>query len=186
MCDRPRPVELDVRRRRVPQRDAVLQRPALDLESEQRRVLQLAEGPLGRERDERQLHRPEDRHGVIGRGQLQPDLVVAHEQALAPQLLEQAGGADRGPLVGEARVDLSVQDAVAPEDEAARVAVRGRVACGDRIAHCGCASPSGSAGGAGRRNRSIRLRARDRKKNGTATMAAMKAWTTRLPDPGSM
>ncbi len=117
-------LELDVVGAGVAQGDAADEGALLDVERQECCVAQLAEAPLIRVGNEPDGLGPEHGRGVIGGRQLKGDSLVGHEEALPGQLVVEARGGDGFEFVLEDPVDLSVQDARAGEDEAARVAER--------------------------------------------------------------
>ena len=120
-------VELDVVRGGVAEGEpGCLRRDRLCLERHQRRILQLLERPFVGIRDERELLRADAPRGRSRERAASAEigLVVADQQALP---LEARRGRPTGqgvPALLERAIDLPQDDAVAAEDEAARIAER--------------------------------------------------------------
>ena len=148
--DRAPGAELDVVGARVPEREAGRDGPSLDVEGQERRRLELPEGPLVGIRDERQRLGADDGHGPrrVG-GDLERSGLVRDQQAGRLEAGEEPGALERRPLLGRDAVDLPIQDAVAAEDEAARVAPGTRIRLGLGGGHSWLLT-SAAASGAGR------------------------------------
>ncbi len=189
--DRPAAIELDVVRARVAELEPGLDGSSLDLEREQGRGLQLAEGPLVGIRDERDRLGPDDgeRDRRIG-GEREIDRLVRDQEPGLLESVEESGLGERVPLVAGGVVDLPEQDAVAAVDEPERVAPGTWIRPDGGLDHSFESVSAGAEAVAVARS-SPRTRCQTRaicvrRTNGAATRAAMTAWIARLPEPGSI
>ena len=107
--DRAAGVELDVVGAGVLESHPRVKGPRLQLEGEERGLLQLGEGPLVRVGDEPDRARADDGHGVGPRGQVEGDVLVLDDQPSTDEPLVQPGCV-KGLPVGGGALDLPVQD----------------------------------------------------------------------------
>ena len=142
--DRAPAVELHVVRGGVAERHPVIHRRRLHAQREERRIAQLGEAPLVRIGDERHELGTQHAGGPPFSGQRRV-LLVRDQESGVVKGRSQARGLEPPEVLGRRRVDVAVQDAVAAEDVAARVAER----TGDRVVGVGH-----------RRNLGVRRRAR--------------------------
>jgi hypothetical protein len=122
--DRPAALELDVVGAGVTEGHAPAECPLLQLERQQRRVPELAEGPFIRIGDEVDGLRAEHGRRVRAGREVQGDGLVRHQQALARQLVVQPRAGDGLEFVLEDAIDLAIENARAGVDEPAGVAER--------------------------------------------------------------
>jgi hypothetical protein len=116
---------------------------------------------------------------------------VRDQEAVVDQRAPQAAVEERLPVRSAPALDLSIEDPVAPEDVAAGVAERRRFDRRGRQWSCSDPDPGGRVESAWVADLEPRIRCQAppivfRKKNGTDSTAASRAWRMRLPEPGSM
>ncbi|MFN8619457.1 MAG: hypothetical protein U0869_01760 [Chloroflexota bacterium] len=123
-----RAAELDVVGGRVAQGQPRVKRLELDVERQERRVLELPEAPLVGVADEVELLRPDDppRGGRVERG-LEGHVLERQHRAGRHQALVQTALEVRLPVGLEGRRDLAVDRPVAPEDEPGGITPGARV-----------------------------------------------------------
>jgi hypothetical protein len=166
----------------------VAQGARLEVEGQQRRVAQLAETPLVRIRDERKLTWSDDGGRACGGAEGGIDVLEVEQKAAGEQLVGQAAGAERLPVSRAGRLNLSMNQAVAAEDEAGRIAERGRVDL-DLVADQRSGRSESAAvllSSRWPRTRRHTLPMVRRKKNGTASTLARITCRIMLPEPGSI
>ena len=142
--DRAAVKELDVVGGGIAERHPAALRLLLGAKREERRVLELGEGPLVRVGDEPDLLRRNDRQRVVRLGrEVQGRVLVADEDPLVHEDAGETGLVERRPVVSEGSIDLPIQPATRAEDEATRIPVRARVAF-DHTGMVGAACPGAS------------------------------------------
>ena len=119
-------VELDVVRRRVAQRHAVLECHSLDLQRGLGGVAQLSRTPLERVGDERDGVGLDHQRGGVRLGRRHGNLDVGDQQPTADQRVIQTGLEQRVVVPSVPVAHLAVEHAVASEDEASGVTERAR------------------------------------------------------------
>src|SRR6266545_1721629 len=160
--------ELDVECGGVPQRHPELQSSSLNGEGSQGGVLELAEAPLIRIRDERDRLRAEDSMSPRTCCKGDVDLFVRDEEPIGDERAVQPRCHQQVVVLGVTAIHLSVKDVVAREEETAGISERaGKDLHGSRSE-----GESSREEEAVRRMRTPQIR---RQNSLTATMAARKA-----------
>ena len=126
--DRSTGVELDVVRARVLEPHPGVQGARLQLDGQERGLLQLRERPLVRIRDDVDHARPDDGDGCrAAPASSSGSSWCSTIRPVGGQSLVEPGGSERLPVRGAGRLDLAVQDPFASEDEAGWIAERRRI-----------------------------------------------------------
>ena len=172
--DRPPRAELKIVNAAVLEGHPAQDCPTLEFEGEQCGILELAEAPFVRVRNE---FDPFGSNHLVGKRRVQRfgfDLCVLDQQPLVRQLAIQAGGQEMVIMRAVDLVDLTTKITVLAINKPRGVAERD---CGERLAHhaflCRVNSPS----------RNCRIQVFTKKAE--LSMLASKTWSTMLPAPGS-